>query len=78
MSDTNQRKAPRGLVLTDVAAEILGRSEYSVRELARTGRIPHYRPFGPRGRIAYDVAELEAFVRNSHVAADSALTANGR
>jgi len=59
--------APAGLVLSDKAGEILGCAPWTVREKARRGVIPHYRPYGPRGRIAFSVTDLEAWIRTKRV-----------
>ncbi|KAB3533844.1 hypothetical protein F8154_10270 [Alkaliphilus pronyensis] len=45
------------------AAEITGLSEWEIRTGARTGKYPHMRVGGERGRIIFDIEMLECHIR---------------
>ena len=50
------------------AANFLGRSEWSVRELIWSGRLPVVRAEGSKEKIYIDIADLNNFVeKNKHV-----------
>jgi excisionase family DNA binding protein len=66
-SNREPRPAPAGLILTDEAGAILGCAAWTVREKARLGLIPHYRPYGPRGRMAFKVEDLQAYLESTRV-----------
>ena len=45
-------------------AEKLGVSLQTLRDWANAGKIPVYRPSGPRGPMLFDPREVEAFIRS--------------
>jgi len=61
------RRAPKGLLLTNDAAEILGVAPWTIRDYARRGLVSCYRPFGLRGRIAFAEVDLLAFIARSRI-----------
>jgi hypothetical protein len=51
-----------GFMDTKAAASFLSTSEQALRALVKRGQVPVHRT--PQGRLLFDPAELEAYVRN--------------
>jgi hypothetical protein len=45
------------------AAEFLRKPVESLRKDVMRGKVPHHKPYGPRGRVVFFPDELEAFLR---------------